>query len=171
MRGVSFPEPRTATAITIAGWPVTPTQILTPVGAFDRTSTTWTFGQLQPVKATPTWAAVGAWLLALFTGFLSLLLLLIKEATGEYAVEVTLADGRMQFRTTVYVDSYDRYLDLARAAAWAQGFAVPELPPKSSLPPGVVPLRRTSPGKLIAIFLVVVAGLVLVPMAVQALLT
>jgi hypothetical protein len=62
-------------------------------------------------------------LLIPFTVFLSLLLLLIKEHDGSYVVDLTLTDGRMCFGHNVHVGSYERYLDLARLAAWAQGFA------------------------------------------------
>jgi hypothetical protein len=165
---MSFPVP--IDTVIVGGIPVTPTQILTPIGAFDRATTIWTFGQLRPLKATPGILIAFAVVLAPCTGLLSLLLLLVKEHNGQYLIDLTLNDGRSQFRTMIHVGAYDRYLDLARLAAWAQGMHSSDLARIPLPAPTVLPLRRTAPWKIFAWLIGVTAACILALAAISALL-
>lgn len=106
---------------------VTPTTLHTPAGPIDRSRARWTLGGAVPVsQSTPLWATILAFVLMLCTGFLSLLLLLVKD-TDMWSSKLIVTDGQTTYTTTVYSRSTSEYYKIRDAVAWAQ--RPPQAPP------------------------------------------
>ena len=104
----------------IADIRVDATTIYTPLGPLDRGRAHWFLGGATPLDhTTPGWAVALAVVLIPCTGFLSLLLLLVKEVDS-WSSELRVTDGRLTYATTVYSRSPEEYAQLGRIVAWAQ---------------------------------------------------
>jgi hypothetical protein len=99
---------------------VTPTVLQTPAGPIDRARASWNLGGAVPIsKSTPQYLVITAVCLIFCTGFLSLLLLLIKE-DDMWSSTLVVTDGRVTYTTTVYSRSTSDYEAIRAAIAWAQ---------------------------------------------------
>jgi hypothetical protein len=113
------------------------TTVYTPMGALDRQRTHWSLGGATTAsESCPGWAIALAIILIPCTGFLSLLLLIVKEP-NTWSSTLTVTDGRTTFTTTVYSRSTEEYLQIRNMVAWAQRPPqVPGQPGLYALPPG-----------------------------------
>lgn len=135
LRGVTYTPPQAVTQI--ADIRVDGTTIYTPIGALERGRAHWFLGGANPMSyKCPFWAVTFAVVLIPCTGFLSLLLLMVKEP-DTWASDLRVTDGRLTYSTTVYSRSTEEFQAISNVIAWAQQ-APHSNPPTTTwaLPPG-----------------------------------
>jgi len=115
--------------VTIGDIGVTSSHVTTPNGAAPLRGSTWIATDMSTTQqGTPTWAIVVAVIGALFTCFLSLFLLLVKEYKTSGYMQVSVRSGELNHMAQIPVWSPQQVAQIRMQVAQAQSLAA-QAPP------------------------------------------